>query len=81
MDDNAQIAAIARLEATVATMARSLEKLEKRADLQTRQLTEIEHQLSEARGGLRVLMWIGGMSGALVTAVVAWAARHINWQP
>lgn len=73
-------ALIAKLESAVESMSRTLDKLHERVDAQTRQLTEIEHRIAEARGGMRVLIWLGSVTGVLLAALVTWAARHLQWQ-
>jgi hypothetical protein len=80
MDEREQAAAIARLEATVEAMARAVTRLESQAEAQTRQLAAIESRLSEAQGGLRVVLWLGSIATAVVGAIAVWAGRHLHWQ-
>jgi hypothetical protein len=43
---------------------------------QSKQLTEILDKLSEARGGWRTLMWLGGAAASL-GGLATWAAQHL----
>ena len=43
-------------------------------------LTQINTTLSEARGGWRVLMMVGG-AGAAVGGLVSWALQHVRVGP
>lgn len=46
---------------------------------QSKQLGEILEKLSEAKGGWRTLMWLGGAAASLGGAL-AWAAQHITFR-
>lgn len=44
---------------------------------QTAQLTEIKLTLSEAKGGWKTLLWIGGAS-ASAAGLVSWVLQHLH---
>lgn len=46
---------------------------------QSKQLAEILDKLSEARGGWRTLMWLGGAAGAL-GGLITWASQHLTFR-
>ena len=80
MSDDEHGPAIARLEAKMDMMIRTVDRLEKLNEGQSKQMASIELQLSAAQGGLRVVKWIGGLATAAVGGVVVWAAKHLHWQ-
>lgn len=45
-------------------------------EAQSKQLADILTQLSQARGGWRTLMWLGGAAGTL-GGVLTWASQHV----
>lgn len=46
---------------------------------QSVQLGEILSKLSEAKGGWRTLMWLGG-AGVSLGGLLAWAAQHLTFR-
>lgn len=80
MDDRDQVAAIARVEATIASMARSMDEMRAQLRDTTEQLAAVERRLSEAQGGLRVVLWLGSIATAVIGAVAVWAGKHLHWQ-
>jgi len=46
----------------------------------TAQVGELRTTLSEARGGWKTLMWLGGAAAA-VGGFVTWALNHISFNP
>lgn len=76
MDANAQIAAIARLETHIEIMTKSIMRLEKLTEDQHKQLTVIESRLSEAQGGMRAILWIGGPLMSAIGAGLMWIAKY-----
>lgn len=46
---------------------------------QTKQLGEILDRLSEAKGGWRTLMWLGG-AAAGIGGVLTWASQHLTFR-
>ncbi len=76
MDPTTQVAAIARLEAYIESMSRSIARLEKLTEEQHQQLTTIEKKLSEANGGLRAVLWVGGPLASGVGAAAMWIAKY-----
>ncbi|MEI7443255.1 MAG: hypothetical protein WCK28_00055 [Burkholderiales bacterium] len=79
MDDRDQVAAIARLEATVNGMAVSMGELKALVKVQADTLNQVQQQLAQAQGGLRVVMWLGGIVTVVTGAVIGWAIRHLHW--
>jgi hypothetical protein len=69
-----------RLQSQVETLIRSdaakTDLLEKLAD----DMQAVRIQLAEARGGWRLLVALGGASGA-IGAALAWAASHLRILP
>lgn len=63
---------IARLEEQFSSMRETLEKMSARMEA-------MERQLSEARGGWRTLVWLGGAAASL-GGCAAWIASHIRLQ-
>ncbi len=62
-----------RLQAEVAAQRRDLDRMATSLDGMTKALTAIQDQLSEARGGWKIMLMVGGAS-ATVGAVIAKAA-------
>ena len=64
---------IGRLDERMKALERDMSDVDKK-------LGQILDTLSEARGGWRTLMWLGGAAAAL-GGFVAWALQHIRWTP
>lgn len=64
---------IGRLDERMKAMERDMEGVNKKLDL-------VLTALSEARGGWRTLMWLGGAVAAL-GGVLGWALQHLRWTP
>lgn len=56
---------LGRMEGDVAALVRSVEKMSKRLDETDKKVGDIKTTLSEARGGWRMLMLIGGAAGVI----------------
>ena len=56
--------ALGNLEAQVQSLSLAVSLLSGRLDRNSEKLDAIDVTLSEARGGWRVLMWVGGAGGA-----------------
>ena len=69
---------IARLEERMATMDRDMQAQTVRIEAMQVQLGQVLATLSEARGGWRTLMWIGG-GAASIGGVIGWAASHLQF--
>ena len=69
---------IARLEEQVATIRRDLEAMTESMDEMQRQLAQVIDQLTQARGGWRMLMLLGG-AGAGLGAALSWVANHVRF--
>ena len=68
---------IARLEERMATMHRDMSAQQQQlADLQE-QMTQVLAALSEAKGGWRTLMLLGG-AAASAGGVISWALNHLQ---
>jgi hypothetical protein len=66
----------AQVETLIASDAAKTDLLTKLAD----DMQAVRLQLAEARGGWRLLVALGGASGA-VGAAIAWAASHMRLLP
>lgn len=66
---------IARLESTVAYLTASIEKVEANQAAQGEKLDQVLATLSEARGGWRTLMLVGGAASA-AGGLISWAVTH-----
>jgi hypothetical protein len=71
---------IAALEKTVEAMARQNERMEGAITALTSTVNGMRDQLTEAKGGWRVLMAIGG-AAATAGGVIAWAVEHLTNRP
>lgn len=67
---------IARLEERMQTLARDMESQNAQLDAMSIKLEQVLAALSEARGGWRTLMWLGGAAAAGGSAVT-WALNHL----
>ena len=70
---------IARLETEVKHLTATVEALRVSNNNLSAQLDEIRQLLSEARGGWRVLMFVGG-AGATLGATVSWVMQHLSFK-
>lgn len=70
---------IGRLEAEVAHLTRTVEELKTGNAKMSETLEKIQQTLSEAKGGWRTMMWMGG-AAASIGGVISWAATHITWR-
>lgn len=68
---------VAGLVAEVRRLADSLARIEVRDADQQKSLTVLNELLSQARGALRVLVWIGAVAGAL-WAAGTWLVDHLH---
>lgn len=64
---------IGELKATVTILTAKVEKIEAKVD-------SVDRTLSEAKGGWRVLLLVGGAAGT-VGAVMSWIVQHIPFRP
>lgn len=71
---------IGRLEAQVTALTNLVAALTAKMERVENKLDDVEKTLSEARGGWRVLMWVGGASGS-VGAAVSYLASHFLTRP
>ena len=66
---------LGRMETEIVALSQRLSSLTTTLDKNTQKLDTINRTLSEARGGWRVLMWVGGASaagGALVSNLLTY---------
>ncbi len=70
---------IARLEERMQTVVRDMEAQNVKLEAMSVQLDQVLSTLSEARGGWKTLMWIGGAS-ASVGGLVSWALNHLTFK-
>lgn len=71
-----------QLHRDIGNLQARMDAMEQVAQRQTSMLADIQRTLTEARGGWRLLMWLGGAGaalGAAITGLLAWVARHITW--
>jgi hypothetical protein len=47
--------------------------------LMTMQLRSMNDTLTEAKGGWRVMMYVGGAAGS-IGAIIAWIAQHLTFK-
>lgn len=71
---------IARLEERMATMDRDMKAQTERLDQMKHQLEQVLSALSEAKGGWRTLMLLGG-AAASAGGLVAWMITHMQYKP
>lgn len=75
---------IAVLQQEVKTLSRDMAELKATNKAQTEKLDQVLEKLSEARGGARTLMLIGGAGisiAATIGGAVAWALAHVRFVP
>lgn len=70
---------IARLEAQMEHLTHSIDDIKLSNAAQTVQLKAIQELLSEARGGWRMMMLMGG-AGAALGGFISWAGTHFIWR-
>lgn len=70
---------IARLEERMATMDRDMRAQTARIEAMQEQLAQVLTALSEAKGGWRTLMWLGG-AAATAGGLVVWALTHLQFK-
>lgn len=69
---------IARLEERMATMDRDMQAQTVRIEAMQVQLSQVLAALSEAKGGWRTLMLLGG-AAASAGGVIGWAMSHLQF--
>lgn len=69
---------IARLEERIATIDRDMRMQTERLELMQAQLAQVLSALSEAKGGWRTLMWLGGAAAAM-GALISWVLTHVRF--
>jgi len=69
---------IARLEERIATIDRDMRLQTERLELMQAQLAQVLNALSEAKGGWRTLMWLGGASAAM-GGLISWVLTHVRF--
>jgi prefoldin subunit 5 len=80
MDINKAQQDIVRLEVEVEHMTRAIEALTNMLNEQAKTLAAIQKTLSEARGGWRTLMLVGG-AASTIGALIAWISSHVRITP
>jgi prefoldin subunit 5 len=80
MDINKAQQDIVRLEVEVEHMTRAIEALTNMLNEQAKTLAAIQKTLSEARGGWRTLMLVGG-AASTIGALIAWISSHVRFTP
>lgn len=68
---------IARLEERMRSMDADMKAQTEALALLREQMEQVLDKLNEAKGGWRMLMWLGG-GAATLGAAVSWAASHIT---
>lgn len=71
---------IARLEERISTIDRDMRAQTEKLEAMQQQLTQVLEALSEAKGGWRTLMWLGG-AAATFGAMVSWMLTHVKLTP
>lgn len=69
---------IAVLQQQVRNINEQMAKMDKTLDTITGKLDEVSITLTEARGGWRTLMWLGG-AAAGVGSALTWVMTHVKW--
>lgn len=70
--------AIATLEVQFANMSAQMTELKQTLSTLHSKLDVVNNTLTEARGGWRTLMAVGG-AAASAGALVAWVGQHVKW--
>lgn len=68
-----------RLQAEVVALRRDNDRMLELLDKLTTTVDSINDKLSEAKGGWKLLMLLGG-SAATLGGLISWAAQHVNWR-
>lgn len=68
-----------RLQAEVVALRRDNDRMLELLGKLTVTVDSINTKLSEAKGGWRLLMALGG-SAAMLGGVLSWALQHVNWR-
>lgn len=68
---------IARLEERMRSMDADLKAQTEALTALQEQMSQVLEKLNEAKGGWRLLMWLGG-AAATLGAALSWAASHIT---
>ena len=68
---------IARLDERFANMKQEFVKLEKKVDDMDEKLDKVLEALNGAKGGWKLMMFIGGLAATLA-GIVAWSLDHIT---
>ena len=71
---------IAVLQQQMRTVNEQMARMSKALDDITAKLEEVNITLTEARGGWRTLMWLGG-AAAGAGSLFTWILTHVNWGP
>ncbi len=71
---------VARLEERLIAVKRELDDMRERFDDMSGKLDLVLTQLSEAKGGWRLLMLLGG-GASMVGGFIVWAASHLSINP
>ncbi len=69
---------IAVLQQQMVTMREQMGKMDRTLDTITGKLDEVNITLTEARGGWRTLLWLGG-AAAGVGSALTWIMTHTKW--
>lgn len=69
---------IAVLQQQVRNINEQMTKMDKTLDTITDKLEEVSITLTEARGGWRTLMWLGG-AGTALGGALTWVLTHVKW--
>lgn len=68
-----------RLQAEVVALRRDNDRMLEMLGKLTTSVDSINEKLSEAKGGWRLLMLLGG-AAATLGGLLAWALQHVNWR-
>lgn len=71
---------IGKLETEVSHLRKDVAELKTMVQSLTANLAQVQTQLSEAKGGWRALMLMGGAASAL-GAAISWAIAHMRYTP
>lgn len=67
------------LEGRVDALTRTVADQSETMKLMTMQLRSMNDTLTEAKGGWRVMMYVGGAAGS-IGAIIAWIAQHLTFK-
>ena len=68
---------IARLEVRMSQMDRDMQAQTLKMDVMSAQLDQVLTALSEAKGGWKTMMWLGG-AAAVVGGCINWLIEHVS---